>query len=60
MEGWDVREGGGYKKKRVYREKDQDIEKKQEEHWEKKVNNNISCITVTSLGQLIWETSSSI
>ena len=60
MEGWDVREGGGYKKKRVYRERDQDIEKKQEEHWEKKVNSNISCITVTSLGQLIWETSSSI
>ena len=58
MEGWDAREEKIYKRKRVYREggsrhKYEDIEKKQEEHWEKRVNSNISCIIVASSGQLV-------
>ena len=31
----------------------QDIENKQEDHWEKRVNSSIYCITVASSGQLV-------
>ena len=56
MDGWDIREGGLYKKKEVYRERDPgknkylEIEKKQKEHWEKRVNSNISYVIVASSG----------
>ena len=55
MDGWDMKKWEVYKKRGVCRKRDRDsnIKKKEEEHWEKRVNSATFCIILASSSKLV-------